>query len=183
MAVGGWIASGKSTVARSLVRELGAELFSADEIRAEFAALNGDDAYVPGFSPVVYDEAFRRAKAVLAAGGRVVLDGTFRSRRLRDAARELAREHGAQFRLVECRAGEAACRQRLRDREAAGEEGWSRMLDHFLPLWEPADELAPDEHIVLDTSGRTLARGAPVLNISIWLREVVAPNDAVEKPR
>lgn len=166
MAVGGWIASGKSTTATSLARELNAERVAVDEIRDEFAALNGDEAYLPGFSPVVYDEAFRRARAVLAAGGRVVLDGTFRSRRLRDAARELAREHGAQFRFVECRAGEPACRQRLRDREAAGEEGWNRMFDHFLPLWEPADELAPDEHILLDTSGRTLALGVSVLNLS-----------------
>jgi len=166
VAVGGWIASGKSTAARSLARELGAELLSADEIRAEFAALKGDDAYVPGFSPVVYDEAFRRAKAVLAAGRTAVLDGSFRSRRLRGAARELAHEQGAQFRFVECRAGEPACRQRLRDREAAGEEGWSRMLDHFLPLWEPVDELASDEHVLLDTSGRTLALDASVLNMS-----------------
>jgi predicted kinase len=168
VAVGGWMASGKSSVAQSLGRELGAEVLSADEIRAEFERLGCDEAYVPGFSSVVYDEVFERAGKLLARGARVVLDGTFRSRELRAAARRLAGEHGASFRFVECRADEATCRRRLDEREAAGEEGWIRMFDHFLPLWEPVEELPPDEHVLVDSSvpAAGLALDVSVLRLS-----------------
>lgn len=162
------MASGKSTVARRLGRALGARLLSADEIRAELARAGHDAAYVPGFSSTVYEEVFERAGELLARGGRVVLDGTFRSRELRDAARSLAGKHGAIFRFVECRADETTCRQRLREREAAGEAGWSRMFEHFLPLWEPVEELPDDEHVVVDSSAPSaaLALDVSVLKLS-----------------
>lgn len=151
--MGGWIASGKSTVAALLSQELAAECLEADELRGELERLGRRDAFVPGFSPELYAELFRRARSLLASGQRVVLDATFRSRRLRDEARELARELGVPFRLVECRAGERACRERLRAREDAGEPGWLELFEHFQSLWEPPDEVPPEEHVVVDSSG------------------------------
>ena len=113
-----------------------------------------EEAVLPGFSEQLYPELLRRAGAELEAGRTVVLDATFRSRRLRTAARELALDHGAAFRFVECRVDPAVCRERLRRREQeGGERGWVEMFEHFLALWEPVKELVAEEHRVVDTRG------------------------------
>lgn len=165
VAVGGKIASGKSTISRRLAGILGAELVVADEMREELAAMGRSDAYVPGFSSTLYAEMFRRAATHLAAGHAVVLDATFRSHRLRGEARDLARRQATPFRFVECRAADAVLRARLLEREARGEPGWTRLFEHFLPLWEPVDELPADEHVVLDTSRGELALEPGVLSL------------------
>jgi predicted kinase len=154
VAVGGLVASGKSTVARRLAEELGARLLCADELRQALHQAGHTDAYLPGFSLRVYQEIMRRARSEIERGSPVVLDGTFRSRRLRAEARALARERAVPFRFVECRAAHEVCRARLRRREEeSGESGWTELFEHFLPLWEPAEEIPEAEHVVLDTSG------------------------------
>lgn len=150
VAVGGLVASGKSTVSRALAAELGAVRIEADELRAGFERAGVREALVPGFSDVVYRSMFEEAEKALADGRRVVLDGTFRSRERRARARELAQRHDAAFRFVECCADENVIRQRLGEREDP--EGWLAMFDHFLPLWEPVDELPEHELHRLDTS-------------------------------
>lgn len=165
VAVGGLVACGKSTTARSLAEALGAERLAADEVRAELHADGHPEAFVPGFSAEVYDELFRRAGAALEHGSPVVLDGTFRNRALRARARQLAAAHGVPFRFVECRAGEERCRERLRQR--ADSSAWLELFENFLPLWEPPDELPAQERVVLDTSGGPeLAPDAAVLKLS-----------------
>jgi predicted kinase len=152
--VGGLMASGKTTVARRIATLLCAERVSADETREGLLATTGPGALLPGFSKTLYVEVFRRARAALASAGRVVLDGSFRSRELRVAARELALERGVPFLFVECRAGVGVCRERVRRREReSGHPGWTRMFEAFLDLWEPVEELGPREHVVTDTSG------------------------------
>jgi predicted kinase len=152
--VGGLIASGKTTLAARLGEILRARVVSADAVREALYASGKQEAVLPGFSEQLYPELLRRAGAELEAGRTVVLDATFRSRRLRTAARELALDHGAAFRFVECRVDPAVCRERLRRREQeGGERGWIEMFEHFLALWEPVDELVAEEHRVVDTSG------------------------------
>jgi predicted kinase len=153
VAVGGLIASGKSTVAGRIANQLSAEVVSADETRREFFERGERGAFTPGFSKTVYPELFRRARAILESGKPVVLDGTFRSRSLRAAARKLAADHRVPFRFVECRAGAATCRDRLTEREESeGHRGWLSLFEAFLGLWEPVDELPEEEHVVVDTS-------------------------------
>jgi predicted kinase len=135
----------------------------ADEIRGELAESHPDDSLRSGFSETVYAELFAHAEQALAAGRSVVLDGTFRSRRLRAQARAIASRCGASFRFVECRAEPELCRERLRCRANAA--GWLAIFEHFLPLWEPPDELADDERAVLDTS-----RTAPLDFVESLLR-------------
>jgi predicted kinase len=153
--VGGIIASGKSTVAEALAARLGARLLVADDLRDEIAETGRPEARLPGFWKELYPRLLERAERCLAQGDSVVLDGTFRSRRLRAAARELARRQGAAFRFVECRAEPEVCRARLSLRGGEDEvAGWRELFDHFVAeLWEPVDELSPDEHRVLDTTG------------------------------
>jgi predicted kinase len=152
VAVGGVLATGKSTIARSLAERLGAVRIEADEVRAAFERGGRADAFVPGFSDVVYDRMIADAEKSLAEGRRVVLDGTFRSRQRRAQARALADRHGVPFRFLECRAEERVIRTRLSQRDDP--EGWLAMYRHFLTLWEPVVELPPGELLRIDTTRR-----------------------------
>ena len=74
--------TGKSTVAAALGRELGARVLSTDRIRAEKPARR---PFAPAEKGGVYARMFERAARRLAAGERVILDGTFYLERLRRA--------------------------------------------------------------------------------------------------
>lgn len=160
VALCGLVASGKSTLAERIAEELAAVVVVADHTR-EFVqgrderARPGVAAYAPASVERVYAEILRRARAVVASGRPVVVDGCFRSRALRAAVRALAIEHGLPFRLVESRASPELVRERLERRarergEDAGE--WLEILRAVLEGWEPADELPPGEHLVVDAS-------------------------------
>ncbi len=152
------MASGKSTVAARLASARQAELVTADAIRQELFEAGAGEAMAPGFSDTVYAELLRRARRALAGGRSVVLDGSFRTRGRRRAARELARELGVAFRVVECRADPDTCRARLRVRERqTGQVGWSAMFEHFLEGWEPLEELPDAERVRIDTNGSPAA--------------------------
>lgn len=171
IAVGGVIASGKSTVAELVADESSAPIVDADRTRKsmlgvaptrplEEKAWSG--AYDTGFTDKVYAEVLRRADVVLRSGRPVVLDASFRSPEMRRAARELAARRGVPFRFVECRAPAALCRERLvqRAREEHVSDGRLEVFDAFAARYEPPDELSRGELVVLDTSrpeGETLA--------------------------
>jgi predicted kinase len=163
IAVGGVLASGKSTTSRAIAEAIGAQRIEADELRAAHERNGEDEALVPGFSDVVYDELFRKAEAALRSGRPVVLDGTFRSRERRLRARDLAARHDATFRFVECYADDALIRSRLRERPDP--DGWIAMYEHFLTLWEPVDELGDGELLRFETSGKAAAPDAAQLRI------------------
>lgn len=163
VAVGGVIASGKSTVAERIAEELGAPIVDADRTRKAMlgvspttrvheAAWKG--AYDPAFTEAVYDEVLRRASVVLASGRPVVVDASFRSRSMRARARDLAIASSVPFRLVECRADAELCKRRLAQREALGgvSDGRLAIFDDFCARFEPIAELASCDHVVIDTS-------------------------------
>lgn len=165
IAVGGVIASGKSTVAAHLFERLGAPIVEADRVRKQMLGLAArarvdegawSGAYDPAFTDEVYREVLRRARVVLASGRPVIVDASFRSRSLRAAAREAALAVGARFSFVECRVPYELCRERLaaRDRDVSRvSDGRSEIFDAFVARYEPVDELAADEHVVVDTRG------------------------------
>lgn len=158
IAVGGIIASGKSTIAGMLSRALHAPVVTADATRKHLAGLGreergGAELYTPEWNTRTQREVLRRAGQVLASGRTVILDTTFRSRELRREARALAGKHGAPFRMVECRIEEEEARRRLRARGSRGvSDAREDLLDAFLASWEPIDELPPAELVRVDTS-------------------------------
>jgi predicted kinase len=164
VAVGGLVASGKSTVARQLGREIGAPVISSDltrdfllgaRLNEDLHELHWEQAYEPGFGDRVYDEVMRRAGAVLGSGRPVVLDGCFRFAAQRLRARELAREFGHPFLFVEARASEELCRKRLRERsvrDAEPDSTWIEIANQLRAQWEPLDKLTGEERVTLDTS-------------------------------
>ncbi|RMH21792.1 MAG: dephospho-CoA kinase [Acidobacteria bacterium] len=168
VAVGGVIASGKSTLAEALAETLSAPIVDSDRTRKHLLGVPPeqpvrDGAFAGGYAPEVsrgvYEEVLRRAAAVLDSGRPVILDATFRSRRDRRAARRLAARYGVPFFFLECRAPVAELRRRLvrRARQGGVSDGRLEILDDFLDRWQPvAGELPPEEHLVID-SGRPLA--------------------------
>lgn len=163
VAVGGLLASGKSTVAARIGALMTAPIVDADRTRKHLAGLASEEPareaafqgiYSPGFTEKVYREVFRRADAVLSSRRPVVLDASFRSRELRALARELASRRGVPFTFVECRAPETLLRRRLaqRETERGVSDGRLEIFDDFLARWEPVDEVPAEDHLVLDTS-------------------------------
>ncbi|HEY1957338.1 MAG TPA: AAA family ATPase [Polyangiaceae bacterium] len=171
VAVGGLIASGKSTVAELVASDTSAPILDADRTRKSMLGVAPTlplpekawtGAYAPALTERVYAEVMRRADVVLRSGRPVVLDASFRSPALRRAARDLAARHRVPFRFVECRAPAEVCRERLagRAREETVSDGRDEIWDAFAARWEPATDVPASEHIVLDTTraeGETLA--------------------------
>lgn len=157
VAVGGGVASGKSTTARSLAARLDAVHVGSDEVRAEMPR-EGLAAFESRHEEQVYAEVIRRADRGLAEGRSVVLDGCFSLAREREEARAMSVRHGAPFLFLECRASQAALRERLAERDArlAGDESfWQTIHDDVARRSEPVVELAPDEHDVIRTDRPT----------------------------
>jgi len=163
VAVGGIIASGKSTAARHLARHLGGPVVDSDRTRKHLAAVGATEPlaeapwegpYAEMMSRRVYDEVFRRAGAVLRSGRPVVLDASFRARAHRWAVRALAHTAGVPFYFIECRAPLEECRARLerRAQHPNVSDGRPEILDAFVARFEPIDELSAEEHITLDTT-------------------------------
>lgn len=176
IAVGGLIASGKSSVAEALGAEIAAPVISSDRTRK--AELSGEltapvhvaafrEEYSEERTERVYAEVMRRARVVLASGRSVVIDASFRTRWQRSLARSLALELGVPFSFVECRAPEPRLRERL-ERRARGpsvSDGRLEIFDAFVRSYEPVTELSDRERVVLDTAG-TLASSLAALRAS-----------------
>ena len=164
LAVGGIVASGKSTVADRAGTEMMAPVVSSDRTRkcllgaeptTSVSSEPWTNAYASEVTERVYQEVLRRARCVLESGRPVVIDASFRSRTHREAARRLAEAAGVPFLFVECRVAEEVCRERLlrRDRGPSVSDARLGLMDDFIASWEPVDELESAEHLVLDTSG------------------------------
>lgn len=164
VATGGLIGSGKSTLADGLGLQLGGAVVASDPIRKHLLGVNeltevASPAFQGGYgaetSERVYQRLFDNARAVVQSGRPVVLDASFRSRKHRLAARELARSLGVPFRFVECRASPEVCRARLTERRKGPHvsDGRPEILDAFAESWEPVLELSESEHLTVDSSG------------------------------
>lgn len=171
VAIGGWMAAGKSTIAELVGDLLAAPILDADRTRKSMLGVASTrfvgesawkGAYDPAFTEHVYAELYRRAGVVLDAGRSVVLDASFRSPGMRAAARALAEKHGTPFLMIECRAPVAVCRQRLaaRERGAHVSDGRLQVFDDFLARFEAVTEIVAAEHLVLDTTTPLFALAA-----------------------
>ncbi|MAE93899.1 MAG: hypothetical protein CL910_04500 [Deltaproteobacteria bacterium] len=166
VALGGQVASGKSTIASRVAREIGAPLISADRTRSFMLGARADDAheaqwelaYEPGFSHRVYAELMRRAGAVLRSGRPVVLDGCFRSATQRSIARRMAARYERPFLFVEVQVDPEQRRERLRaraERDGVDEKVWLDIAKGLASQWEPVEELPEAESLTID-GGRSI---------------------------
>jgi len=164
VAVAGMIASGKSAAAATVGDVLAAPVLSSDRTRKHLMGRKPTEsmrseawsgAYSPSATETVYDEIWRLADIVLSSGRPIVIDASFRTVGMRDAARRLAERHGVPFLLLECSAPSELIRERLAARERGGaheSDARTDVFDEFELRFEPIDELPSSEHVRLDTS-------------------------------
>ncbi len=165
IAVGGMIASGKSSVARRGAELLSAPVLSSDRTRKHLMGKAATEsianeawagAYSAETTQATYDELWRQAGLILASGRPVIIDASFRSRSMRARARDLARSHGAAFLMLECVASKAVLLERLLARETAGpqeSDARSELLEEFDKKFEPVSELPETEFVRIDSTG------------------------------
>jgi aminoglycoside phosphotransferase family enzyme/predicted kinase len=162
IALSGLMGSGKTSLGQGLAPRLGADLLSSDVVRKELAGIGLTEAhhdawseglYSEGNTKRTYDELHERAANRLRAGAIVVLDGSYRSAKMRAAAREVARTAGAPFLLVELDCPDSELRRRLAARSGGPSDGRLELLDRQRREFEPADELPARERLTIDTSG------------------------------
>ena len=161
----GLMGVGKSVVAHGVAGALGGVALTSDVLRKEMVGAPpterryddwGAGLYAPEEIERTYDELRRQASAALAGGRSVVLDASHGRASWREAARAVARDAGAPFLALECTAPREVVRERLGAREARGgspSDGRWDLYDRQQASFEPLDEVAPAERVVVDTSG------------------------------
>lgn len=160
----GLMGSGKSVLANRLSQELELFMITSDVVRKRLAGRPltahqaegfGEGIYTEAFSDRTYQAMLDEAGGILAHGGAVILDASFRRRRDRLRARAVADAAGAEFYAIEVTCPEEEIRRRLdaRAKESGGvSEGRWELFAEQRRLFDPLTELSPAQHIVVDTS-------------------------------
>lgn len=145
--------SGKSSIARELVEELGAVQLRSDVERGRTAGVD-PHCYDRASSDAVYARLRVLAGAVVDAGYPVVVDACHLARAERDACARLADEHGVPWVIVDVQASPATMRARIAQRRAAGHdpsEADEGVLAQQLGSAEPLDASEIARTVVVDT--------------------------------
>jgi uncharacterized protein len=161
----GRIASGKSTLARMLGRELDWEVFSSDVLRKTLArvplrrrVVNAEEKqqlYAEEMTVKTYQALFANALRHVRNRRSVILDATYSRRFLRDQLRDKLRRAGVAFCFVEAKASDKKIRQRLKDRTGKTAQVSDARFEDFetlSDLYEPPNELPAPEFVAIETS-------------------------------
>jgi len=166
----GRVASGKSTLAGAVARELGWRVVSSDVVRKTMAMVplheRADEEcrrslYSPGMTDAVYETMIDAARDTLRSGHGVIIDATFSRRSCRDRLREMLGEGSVIWLVMEADEADAARRLMERD-QMDGVVSDARIGDHQLlnDAFEEPDELpCPGKFTVrTDTDVETVLR-------------------------
>lgn len=167
--VGGGPGTGKTTLARALAEQIGAQVISTDDVRRQLqqaGAISGtagdldEGLYTTENVTAVYDEVLRRAHLYVCGGQSVILDGTWRDARQRERARTLARETATPIVEFTCSAPLEEASARIRKRPettsdatpqiaaALAEHSGAPQAGHLIDTSRPlADSIAEVEQI------------------------------------
>ena len=151
----GRIASGKSTLAQALGRELGCEVISSDRVRKQRARVplyerdekSARRLYCEAMTKETYKTLFECAASQLDRNAIVILDATFGRRHHRDELSRLLDSKSAAYRFIEAQAPAEILKRRLEQREGATHEISDARLDNFETLtrsYEPPSEVGTD---------------------------------------
>lgn len=121
----GLTGTGKTTVVKKISVDYNAKLISSDNVRKELEGIDKferhHDAYNTGlYSPekmlFTYKRVLEKADAFLRNGKNVVLDATFKSKKLREMAYEIASKNNAVFIILYCKCSEKKVKEYLEKR-------------------------------------------------------------------
>lgn len=140
--------SGKSRLALDLSEKAGFVRIVSDVVRKELAGLEptssaragfGEGIYTPEWNDRTYAECLRRARDVLFAGGRAIVDASFREEEKRTMFRGLALSMGVPFAIMHRTAPEAVLRERLsrRGAKSVSDADWE-ISREAAKRWEPS---------------------------------------------
>ena len=142
--VGGLPGAGKSTLARGLAEGADFQVIRSDVVRKELAGAFGQGIYTPEWTERTYAECLRRAEEVLFAGGRVLVDASFRTERHRRLFLDAASRWCVPALFLLCRAGpEHVCRRLEQRRGDASDADWAVYLDMANRWEEPGPDTRP----------------------------------------
>jgi hypothetical protein len=159
----GRVASGKSTLAAALARELGWQLISSDLRRKTLAGVpphgRGDAAgrkrlYSSGMTEQTYDSMIQDAREILHGGHGVILDATFSKRAFRDRLRETVGDENVKWIVAEV--DETAALERLKRREVQQDvvsDARCEDREFLNAAFEPPDELPEESKRIVMTRG------------------------------
>ncbi len=153
----GLVASGKSTIARTLGDWTGYQILNSDVIRKQLAGIAltthptaeyGKGMYSDDFSSLTYDTLLKESEACLKSGKGVIVDATFKDPQHRRRFMDLSSRLRLPAFFVECRASEEKTLERLKIRtQRPGEVSdatvsvYLRQREEFVPLSEIPDSM------------------------------------------
>ncbi len=145
--VSGYIASGKTTVAKYIAEKINAVLLRTDVLRRE---IYPNPTYSDEEVNDIYRRVFQRAKVSLEQGKNVVLDATFSKQKMRNRAKNIAEDAGTEFLLVEViSSGDKLAKKRIEERV---NDAANTSYEEYLKS-KPAFEAITENHSVIDNSG------------------------------
>lgn len=140
-------ATGKSTVARNIAKNLKTVVLSTDIIRKQ---LFEKPTYTAEEKKLVYKVMFLVSEYLLKSDRNVVLDGTFYRRSLRDKVYDLSKRTGAKLAIVECQAANENIKRRMNRRARRKNEPSDADYEVYKKIKTDFEPIKRD-HFVLDT--------------------------------
>lgn len=159
----GMIATGKSTISQAWAWQKQLRCYNSDWVRKEMAGINPTESqresvdfgiYTKEFSQKTYNILLERAEARLKQGDSVIVDGSYQYAHDRQDVRDLAKNLNCRIYFILCQCPEAEMKRRMdlreKDPAAVSDGRWEIYLKQK-KRFEPPDELAASELIILDT--------------------------------
>jgi len=182
LVVMGSAASGKSTLANALGRELGLNVISSDRTRKElarvplFQRVKGAARlclYSEAMTNETYKKLFQHAKTQLDQHASLILDATFSRRRYRDEFRHMLDSKSASYRFIEAEAPDEVVKQRLEQRKGAihvVSDARLRDFEMLMRSYEAAFEIDTPHYLHVATDRPTAVTIAEVLKELVQAR-------------
>jgi aminoglycoside phosphotransferase family enzyme/predicted kinase len=156
--LGGLPGSGKSTLAAQLVAQENFHLVRSDVVRKELAGKAGTESspnifgtglYAAEWNDRTYAECLARTESLLRAGGRVLVDASFREDQRRRQFLQLADRLHVSARFLVCEAPAGVIRRRLEQRQGDASDADWEIYKQAASNWQPtAADLRARQHVV-----------------------------------
>jgi hypothetical protein len=172
LVVGGLSGTGKTTLARKLAQELGAELLRSDVIRQSLFSKatepQGVDAgkYRPELRERVYEEMFRMAAELHREHVSVIMDATFSTIATLHKAQIVASNQHSVFLAIECVCRPEVAQERITQRQEIGQDASDarpEIHDQQRLTWQPWPARIP--HCRIDTEQPLTAQFDQVIQV------------------